>query len=415
MGFELDETGLGTETREEIRNGILSRLQGKFTNALNVTPMESVSSEWAEILAELLSVYQQLTLRVVQSFDPNAAEGVLLDQRAAMTGTVRKPARKSTVLGVLTATGPCAVPDGTVFRNEVYGTLWETYDGPYNFGGAGSQAARVRALEAGPKVAQAGDSWTALVSIANLTGFTNPANDADRGENAESDPALRRRRLIELFSRGNGPLAAISAAVSVLPEVRSVRTYHNPDESPEDADGIPWKATNTVVELYTSPPSTETKQKIWDAILSATGGGGWPWATGGGYNGTATDLEGGVHSVGFDEVAEIDVWLEVEVETGGDGPVVPIDPEAMADLIRDSCIEEALTRANPGEDFRALTYSGVVTKLVSDGDLSGLASLVVRVGTADPPLLTSLVSIGIRQKINLDTPRVSVVVDGETY
>lgn len=415
MAFEFDANGLATQTREEIRAAVLARLQAKFGNTLNVTTMESVSSEWAEILAELLSVYQQLVLRLVQQFDPNSATGVHLDQRAALTGTVRKAARFSTVEGVLTATGACAVPDGTTFRNDVYGTTWQTINGPYNFAGAGSQAADVQAVEAGPKIAQAGDTWTPLVSIANLTGFTNPAEDADLGELAEADPALRRRRLLELFARGNGPRATITAVVSKLAEVRGVRTYHNPDTSPVDGDGIPWKATNTVVDLYVTPPSTATKQKIWDAIMSATGGGGWPWASGSGYTGTSTDIEGGVHEVGFDVVAEIDVWLDVEITTGGDGPVVPVDPEQMADLIRDACVAEALLHANAGEDFRALTYYGVVTSLVSAGQLSGISAIVVKVGSSDPPASTTLVALGILQKINLDTSRVGVFVNGTEY
>lgn len=416
MAFELDASGLATETREEIRARLLARLQGKFGNTLNVNTMESISSEWGETQAELLSMYQQIVLRLVQSFDPNSATGVHLDQRAALTGSTRKPARASTVQGVLTATGPCVVADGTTFRNDVHGTTWETYGGPYNFAGAGSQAATVRAIETGPKVAQAGDTWTPLVSIANLTSFTNPVEDADLGEDAESDPAFRRRRLRELYARGVGPLAAIDGVVSQLAAVRSVRTYHNPATSPVDADGIPWKATNTVVDLYVSPPSSEVKQQIWDAIMSATGAGGWAWASDDGYTGTSTDIEGNVHPMGFDVVAELDVWLTIEVETGGDGPVVPVDPTAMAELIRDSCVTEAQTaHTNPGEDFRALTYSGVVTSLVKAGELAGLSSLVVKVGTTVSPTSTSYVSVGIRQKINLDTSRCEVLINGTAY
>lgn len=416
MAFEFDANGLATQSREEIRAEVLARLQAKFGNTLNVTTMESVSSEFAEIHAELLSTYQQLVLRVVQSFDPNSATGVHLDQRAALTGSIRKPARKSTVQGVLAASGACEVPTGTTFRNDVYGTMWEVIDGPYVFAGAGSQEATVRALEPGPKVAQAGDTWTPMVSIANLVGFTNPTEDADLGEATESDPAFRRRRLRELYARGVGPLASITGVVSQIAAVRSVRTYHNPATAPVDGDGIPFKATNVVVDLYVTPPSAETKQAIWNAILSATGAGGWAWASDDGYTGTAVDIEDNAHKIGFDVVAEMDVWLTVEVETGGDGPVVPVDPAQMANLIRDRCVEAAQTlHTNPGEDFRALTYAGVVTALVSAGELSGLGSLVVKVGTTSPPSLTTYVPVGIRQKINLDTSRCVVVVNGASY
>jgi len=419
MAFELTTNGLTLQTREEIVAGLLVRLQAKFGNTLNTSVMEAVSSEFAEIQGELLAVYQQLVLRAVQSFDPNAATGVLLDQRCALTGTIRKAARASTVRGVLTATGACDVPDGTIFRNDTYGTLWETYGGPYVFAGAGDLDATVRALETGRLVSQAGDAWEPTVSIANLTGFTNPTEDAKLGADRETDPALRVRRVLELFSSGNGPLAAITAAVSrseAAEAIRSVRTYHNPATSPFDSDGIRWKATNTVVDLFTSPPSAEVQQALWDAIFSATGGGGDPWATDAGYHGTVTDIEGGVHPVGFDIVAEVDVWLTVEIETGGDGPVVPIDPVTMAEIVRSRCVTEAQSkRSNPGEDFRTLTYSGIVSQLVNAGELSGLASVAVRVGTSSPPAITSLVPIGIREKINLSTARTVVVINGIDY
>src|SRR5690606_36568433 len=133
---------------------------------------------------------------------------------------------------------------------ETYGTTWETVDGPYVFAIAGSASATLRALEVGPNVAQAGDTWTATMSVANLTGFTNTVEDADLGALEETNPDFRRRRVLELFARGNGPTATISAVVSKLKEVRSVRTHHNPRTQPVDSDGIPWKATNTVVDLF---------------------------------------------------------------------------------------------------------------------------------------------------------------------
>jgi hypothetical protein len=416
MAFELTAAGLTTETREEVRNRILQRLQSKFGNTLNVTVMESISSEFAEIMGELMAGNQQLALLLYQSMDPNSATGVLLDQRAALTGSRRRDASKSTVEGILTATGVCNVPNGFVFRNTTYDTLWQTINGPYVFAGAGTLPADIEAIETGPSIAQAGDTWAATTTLANLTGFTNPDEDADLGEDSELDPAFRIRRIVELYSRGNGPIATITAVVSKLTSiVRSVRTYHNPSTQPEDDDGIPWKATNTVVDLYSSPPTSDEKQAIWDAILSATGAGGWPWASDDGYTGTSTDDEGNVHSVGFDVVAEIDVWLRAIITTGGDGPVVPIDPEQMADLIRTTCVETSTRYTSPRTDFRCLTYSGAVAKLVDDGQLSGIESISVLVGTSNPPALTTLVSIGIREKINFDTSRCLVRIDGVDY
>jgi hypothetical protein len=418
MAFALDSTGLSTQTQEEIALAILARLQTKFGGTLDTT-LASLSGQFANIVGEELSVYQQLVLLLYRSFDPNAAVGVQLDQRAALTGSVRQGETFSTVEGVLTATGACNVPDGTMFQNVEFDTTWQTINGPYVFGGAGTLDAQLEAVESGPLAAMAGNTWTNITIIANLTGFTNPVEDATVGRTVEADPAFRYRRTTELFARGNGPLLTISAVVARVPGVLTVRTFHNPSENPVGTDpnrnlNIPFKATNVVVETSPNPPTMALQQLIWDAIWSAAGGGVEAYGTD--YVGTSTDVEGQTHQVAFDVVQLVDVFMTITITTSNNvTPIVPLDPATMAVVIRDQVVAVAnSTYAIPGRDFLSLDYVGVITAMITDGTISGIASLSVGVGLALPAVGTSE-EMSLRQKIDFDSGECQVIINGTQY
>ena len=406
MTFSFDANGLQTQTQDEIAASILARLTSKFGGTLN-TSLTSLSGQFGVIIGEGLAVYQQLVLGLIRSFDPNSAIGTQLDQRAALTGSVRNGETFSTVLGVLTATGACVVADGTLISNDQFGGIWQTTGGPYVFGGAGTLPATCEAIESGPVAAQAGNTWTAITIIANLTGFTNPVEDATQGSITELDPAFRYRRTIELFARGNGPLATVSAVVSRVDGVVTVRTYHNPDESPVGTDpnrnlDIPFKAGNVVVQTSPAVPGAALQQAILDAMWSAGGLGVEFYGTS--YSGSVTDSEGQSHALAFDVISEVNVWLRITITTSAeDEPIVPLDPLTMAQLIQAQCVARALVLKTAGRDFRALDYTGVVTALVTAGQISGIDSLLVEVSDDDVVYVSTAIPITLRQIADFDS------------
>jgi hypothetical protein len=413
--YTFDSSGLSTMTRDEITAAILTRLQAKFGGTLN-TQLTSLSGQFAYIVGELLAIDQQIAALLNRSMDPNSATGVALDQRAALTGSVRKGATYSEVEGVLTASGACNVADGTIFSNVEYGGLWETINGPYVFGGAGTLDATLQAVDTGAVNAQAGNTWTAVTIIANLTGFTNPVEDATLGRDVELDPAFRFRRTQELFARGNGPLATVAGVVGRVDGVESVRVYHNPSESPVGTDpnrnlDIPFKAGNVVVKTSPSVPGAALQQAIFDAMWAAGGLGVEFYGTD--YSGSVTDSEGQSHTVAFDVVAEVDVYLRVTITTSAeDEPIVPLDPDTMAELIQDACVERAGELAIPGRDFRALDYTGVITALITAGELSGISSLLVEVSDDDVTYVTTSIAITLREESDLDSAECTILIDG---
>jgi hypothetical protein len=133
------------------------------------------------------------------------------------------------------------------------------------------------------------------------------------------------------------------------------------------------------------------------------------------YTGSVTDSEGQSHTLAFDVVAQVNCYLRITITTSAeDEPIVPLDPDTMAEVIQDACVARALVLAIPGRDFRALDYTGVITALVTAGELSGIDSLLVEVSDDDVTYATTAISITLRQVADFDSGELTVIIGGVT-
>ena len=349
-----------------------------------------------------------------RAFDPNSAIGVSLDQRAALTGSPRKGATFSVVEGDLEFGGVGTINNGDLIQNTDNQTFWELLNGPFTAVGPFPETisgAQFQAVDPGEVVANAGTPWAPVTAVPGFTGFTNPADDANLGSLQESDPDFRARRLIELFARGQGPLAAISAVVSRVDGVLSVRTYHNPDQNPVDADGIPFKAFNVVVETQPSPPPAALQQSIFDAIGSFTGAGGEPFALPGAtaFTGRVVDSEGTPQPSAFNIVDNVDVLIDVELVTSTSENAITPNIEAV---VGQAILDAALANWQVvGRDVLSFDVIGVVNDLITEGTISGVDQVLAGVGTGVAPTPTGpqKLSIAIREKAEFDSVGITVV------
>jgi len=406
MPLAITPAGLQTQTQAEIRDELVAKLRATFGNNIN-TNTSSILGQLVNIVSELRAVDQQALLAVFQGFDPNAAQGVALDQRAALTGSLRNGATFSVVEGELTFAGPGTIVNGSQVQNTDNQTIWELVNGPFTaLGPTVIAGAQFQAIDPGPVVANAGTNWALVTAVPGLTGFANPADDANLGALQESDPEFRQRRLLELFARGQGPLAAISAVVSRVDGVLSVRTYHNPDVNPVDADGIPFKAFNVVVETQPSPPPAALEQSILDAIWSATGAGGQSF---GSIAGIVVDSEGTPQPAAFDIVTNIDVFIAVELVTSTSENAITPNIEA---IVQQAILDRALAEWQVvGRDVLSFDVIGVVNDLITSGQISGVDQVLAGVQRLVLPAPTGpqKEAIGIREKAEFDLPAISVV------
>lgn len=409
--IRLDENGLSIPTQEENVAELVARLRARFGENLDVEPTESIMGQLIQELSELRSLDHQQFLSIYRSIDPNGAMGRALDARLALTGSARKGATHSFVHGVLTFSSAGTMNNGDLIRNDDNGTLWQLTDGPHTSAGPWPEqiAAQMTAVDTGPILAQAGTTWSAVTAVTGLDGFTNPTDDANVGRDREADAAARTRRITELHKQGQGPLKAIQGVVSAVDGVVYARVYHNPSTSPVDADGIPFKAFNVVVETQPSTPTAAQQQAIFDAIWSATGAGGEAHGTD--YVGTVIDSEGTAQPVAFDTIDDVDVNIEVDLITAGSED--PITPN-LAAVVKERILEVAVAElAKHGRDTRRVDISGIIADMLDDGEISGPYDAVVRLSRGlDPVADVPRVEIGIREKPDFDSANITVLVDG---
>ncbi len=402
--MRLDDDGLTTETQAQIRQNLIDRLEAQFGVGVK-TSAKSQLGQIINILSECDALTQQQAAAVYRSFDPNGAQNRALDARLALTGSVRDGAQRSSVAGLVASTLGCTVTNGAVIKNTTDDTLWELTNGPLTIAPGGTKAAIFTALEAGPKEANAGTTWTMVTIIANWDNFTNPTDDATIGRLREPDGTARKRRLTELHAQGQGPLATIQGAVSKVTGVVSVRAYHNPATSPTDSDGIPFKAFNVVAETTPSTPTTTIKEAIFEAIWTAMTAGGEAYGTD--YTGTVTDSEGVDQPVAFDVVTNKDIKLEVDLVTStAEGAVTPnITDVVAAEILAVATADHTLG----GRDVLALDYQGIVYDMIEAGEISGVDGVDVRMSLS-PAAATAVtkLSIGIREKADFDSSNITV-------
>lgn len=411
MTAELTDNGLSTSTLAEITTDHEDRLRDKLGPNLAVEPTESLAGQLINIFAELRALDEEALLAVYQSFSRNGATGRTLDARVALTGTTREGATRSQVDGLLAFSAADTYSAGSLIRNEDTQELWQlTAD--VTAGGAGSEAAVFEAVDTGPKIANAGTTWTIVTTNPNVTGFTNPTDDAEPGRDRETDAQLRVRQLTELFSQNLGGRAAIAASVSktinaqeATGTILTAVCYHNPDINPADSDGIPFKAFNLVLEMSPTVPDAATQQAVFDAILAAMGAGGEAYGTD--YTGTAVDSEGVPQAVGFDTVTLVDIVVEVDLITSTTEGKVSENIETVvgAEILRRAQADWEIQ----GRDVLAMDLSGVVFEMQAAGTISGVDGVTVRLARSPAsPSVKTKEAVGIRERADFDSTNVTV-------
>lgn len=403
MTWGLTSVGFGTETQQEVRDRIVSMFRGAYGDQVN-TDTSTVFGQFIDILSELIANAEQQGLTTYRSFDAATALGVALDARAAQTGSQRKGATSSTSEGRITGTPATVVPNGAQVRLDATNTLWQITNGPLAIPPAGFlDGIEIASVDTGPVTALATTAWTIVTVIVGWTAFET-TEDATAGQTQESDKDFRLRRLDELFARAQGPLLAITAALSKIEGVVRARTWHNPLYSPTDSNGIPFKAFNPVVETDPPTPPAALRQEIADAIWVVLGAGGQSYGTD--YSEIVIDTEGTAQPVAFDTVTQVNVWVEVDITVSDeDEAITPnIEETLEAYILEQADAKFTAVGANVKE------YE--VTGLVYESGVTGVTSVVVRLSTVGfgGPFLSPEIPISIRERADFDSLRVNVQI-----
>lgn len=254
MPNQLTAAGLEVKTTREVTNDIVTALQAIYGADINVD-QNSPDGQLINIFVQ--SVIDQLELLVdtYNSFAVPTAYGVLLDQRVALNGMVRRAGTYTftdvavtvdRALNLQGLDGDIDNPDGTGFTVADNAGNQFILATSHSFGGAGSATLSFRAKAIGQVETIPNTITNQITVVLGVTAVNNPNPAVSVGVNEESDAQLKIRQIQSFFLGALGPADSIEAALLVLPDVVDAYVVENVTNG--TVDGVPahsiWVITN---------------------------------------------------------------------------------------------------------------------------------------------------------------------------
>jgi hypothetical protein len=440
--YGVTSAGFVTKPLTDIKTDLEGALTAEFGASLDLGA-ESLHGSIIGILSDRLSQLWDLAEGINQAFDPDAAGGVAQDELAGLTGTQRLASKRSTdtltaigTAGTILSTGRVVSVLGTGkrFRTTTSATLaavtaWagstaylvgarvknganlyqcitagtsagsggptgttaDITDGGahWRWFGAGAAAVdvEVESVDFGAVLAPAGALSVIETPVSGWSGATNLL-DAALGRVVETDPALRVRREQLLRAEGNAALDAVAADVRAVADVTSVRIFENATAT-TDADGVP---PHSFEVLVLGGADNAIAQAIWDSRPTGI-------AAHGTSSGTATDADGGAHTVLFTRPTAVPIYVAAAVQT-----IAGEFPADGAAQIKAAIVAFALGYYKVDTDVVA---ARIVPEVFA---VSGVFNVTnVKVDTIASPVATSVVTTS-RQLATFDTSRIALTI-----
>lgn len=371
--------GFENKDFDTILSELEADLKAAFGEEFDVSassPMGPINAIYAAKLSELWELLQD----VYSTSSPNGAYGAALDQLGQLTGITRDDeTRSSTLCSVSGTPGVIITTDAQIKHSETASLWYPTTQ--ITIGAASAATAYFNSVDFGPVTALAGKLTIIETPVVGWTAVTN-LEDADLGNEVESDASFRVRRKRDLARAGSGTVRAIVADVGALDDIESVVTFENVDDE-EDDEGMPGHSFEVLVE---GGDETEIAQAIYDnrpAGISAYG-------TTGAY---ALDAAGASAWVAFSRPVDVNIYVAVTAVTAtGFG--------ATGD------VAGGITGYG---DSLAAGDDVAYTRLYGPAYVDGVDNVTdLRISTAASPTATDDIPISRRQRSKWDSTRITV-------
>jgi uncharacterized phage protein gp47/JayE len=387
-------TGFVGKTVEEIKAETEADQLSTVNPALNLSadqPFGQFNAIFSKKLAELWEV----AAVAYNGFDRDAAEGRLLDNIGALTGSPRNSARKSTVSCNCVLGAGFTKAAGAMMADVVgFPAIQFVNKSAVSVVSAGTYPILFEAVAFGPVVANAGTLTHITTPLTGWTSITNPL-DAAPGALTEEDPSYRQRQSDELTAAGSTTVDAIRTDLLEVKNVLQAYVFENVTLS-TDGNGLPGKAIECVIYDGATPTAsnTEIAQTIWNTKASGS-------QTFGTSSGIAIDSLGAQQTVYFSRASVVNVWLEFDIKV--DASKFPV---TGTELVKATAVAEG-NQLNLGDSVVALALRSCV--LASNAGVPGVTDVTaLRLGIAASPVNIANLVIGGRAIARFDTSRVLV-------
>lgn len=335
------------------------------------------------------------------ALDPTNAEGRTLHGVAALTGTAVLPATYSIVpvnctlvAGTTLLAGDSKVnPPG---RPTVTFQLSSAFTAPTT----GVHTLTFRATLPGPVEALAGELTAITVPVAGWSAATNPS-DAERGQDEETDPDLRLRRVQELSAAGSASVDAVQTDLLRLMQPIFADASCTVVENTRltDYDGIEPKAIAAVVYDGAIPQVADAAiaSQLWKSRSQGI-------STTGDVVVSVADTQGETHEVKFSRAQQLAIFYEVEVQYIPTQLTTPEQVAAYGLAIKKAIVDANAARRVVGVNVTRDAVFEAIRKVPGHYTVSRYACAV---GAAPPPgetvapIVVSRTQIAIVDSVNV--------------
>ena len=258
MPDNLDQNGLQIKSLSELVTELTNSLKSIYGNDINVDS-NSPDGQQINIYCQASVDLREVLQKIYNSFDPDLAEGRVLDQRVAINNIKRKEGSftfqpieivTDRALNLVGLDG-----DANELEPEIE-NLYTVKDDEGNefyllssqtIASTGTYSFSFRAKELGKVEVIPNTITTPVTVIAGVTSVNNPAGASSIGIDEETDVELRIRRRSSTTLVAVGPVDSLLAALNNLDLVTVAIIYEN-DSDTTDVNGVPPHSIWCIIE-----------------------------------------------------------------------------------------------------------------------------------------------------------------------
>lgn len=246
----IDADGLQTATQAELLTYYTTKLQAIYGADINLNS-DTPDGQWVNILIQTVLDLQDLLTQIYNSFDPDSAIGVVLDQRVAINGIQRQAGTFSVTNVTLVLTQSVNLYGLDQEAQQIFtvsdnaGNQWQLQTTQLGVG-PGTVSYAFQAVTPGANLTTPNTITVPVTIVLGVQSINNPSAQTTVGLNEESDATLKIRRQQSVSIGSQGYLAGLLAALQNIPGVSSAFVYEN-NTSSTDGDGVPGHSIWVIV------------------------------------------------------------------------------------------------------------------------------------------------------------------------
>jgi hypothetical protein len=319
MPNQLTALGLEVKTAPELLAEFTTAFETIYGSDINLDS-DSPDAQMINIFITAITDNLDLLVQIYNSFDPENAVGVVLDQRVSYNGIERQAGTFSTTdITVVTSRALTMYgldqdvePVYTVSDND--GNEWQLLV-TYSAAGLGTYVLSFQAVENGQQLTSLNTITTPVTIVLGVDSVNNPTVQTLIGENEETDFDLKIRRRQSVSLSSQGFLTSLIASLLDVTGVTATSVYEN-NTSAADADGIPAHSIWAIVS------GTYDASAVANAIYQKRNAGA---GMKGDIDFTITQVDGSPFVVSWDDVVTVPVFIKFDVASINGTAVVDYD------------------------------------------------------------------------------------------